>query len=398
MDAGPLGTSWQGWLTVAVAAALTVAGVVLLVRSRRRRPHPSRVRTAAGVAACLVLALVTAGLTAAVGTGYATDWRALATLGTTVVDDPPAPLAPGVAATPPHATTAATGATWEVTVPSTARGVPSGTAWVHVPPGYSQHPTARYPVLYLLHGSPGTSADWFAAGHLDEQLDRLVDDGTLPPVVAVAPDLDLGVDDEPVDLPAPGALRGTYLTADVVPWADAHLRTLPERAERAVVGMSAGGFGALVLGLAPDAPFAGVVSLMPYLRPGSPALRRDPTALAAVSPLDVVARATTAPPVYLGVPSADGTHDGRLLADALARAGIPHVLREVDGDHDWASVQRMSPAAVTWVARQLGWGAPGEPGEPGAASGAAGASGVATGGTTGGATSRGAAGAGGATG
>ncbi|HEY5294721.1 MAG TPA: hypothetical protein VIJ70_04515, partial [Gaiellaceae bacterium] len=40
-------------------------------------------------------------------------------------------------------------------LPSAALGGRRQPVDVYLPPGYAQHPAARYPVLYLLHGVPG---------------------------------------------------------------------------------------------------------------------------------------------------------------------------------------------------------------------------------------------------
>jgi enterochelin esterase-like enzyme len=45
-----------------------------------------------------------------------------------------------------------------------------------------------------------------------------------------------------VDSPAPGPYH-SYLCDEIVPWVDAHYRTIPEPASRAISGKSSGGFG-----------------------------------------------------------------------------------------------------------------------------------------------------------
>jgi S-formylglutathione hydrolase FrmB len=48
-----------------------------------------------------------------------------------------------------------------------------------------------------------------------------------------------------VDSPATGPYH-SYLCDEVVPWVDAHYRTLPDAAHRAITGKSSGGFGAMI--------------------------------------------------------------------------------------------------------------------------------------------------------
>jgi enterochelin esterase-like enzyme len=359
-----LDRSWQGWTAVGVAALLTVACTVLLVvavRRRRRHRHPAGLLAVTGGLLCLTLVAATGLLGVGVATGYVSDWRGIATVGATAVGDAPDALAAGQPAAPPTPTTATAGRTWDVTVPSHSRGVPDSDTYLYVPPGYSQDTGARYPVLYMLHGSPGTGADWFTAAHLDQVLDGLIDAGTIPPVVVVSPDLDLGATDEPVDMPAPGALRETFLVSDVVPWADTHLRTVPDQPHRVVGGISAGGLGSLLVGLRHQSTFAGIVSLMPYLVPEAPALHASDSALAANEPLEVIGRTTYSErlPVFIGIPSGDDVTEGHRIADALTQQGLPVQVRDYVGEHDWATAQAMAPDAITWIVDQVGWTAPG---------------------------------------
>ncbi len=85
------------------------------------------------------------------------------------------------------------------------RGVESGfgapEAYVYFPPQYFAQPTRRFPVVYLLHGSPGSPIDWFRAA-------RAADAGLAAakaghPVLLVAPQVsrDWTDDSECVDRP-----------------------------------------------------------------------------------------------------------------------------------------------------------------------------------------------------
>src|SRR6266581_3583251 len=58
---------------------------------------------------------------------------------------------------------------------------------VYLPPTYYTHTgqTKRYPVLYLLHGSPGQDRDWFSAGKADQSADTLIALGNIPELIMV---------------------------------------------------------------------------------------------------------------------------------------------------------------------------------------------------------------------
>jgi enterochelin esterase-like enzyme len=135
---------------------------------------------------------------------------------------------------------------------------------VYLPYGYSARKNAkvRYPVLYLLHGRGDTMQAWTT---VKADLDKLIDDGTIAPVIAVLPD-------------APWSERGswyvdsaydggsaveTMLTRDLVSHVDATYRTAAHRGARLVGGYSMGGYGALRYALAHQDLFANALVLSP---------------------------------------------------------------------------------------------------------------------------------------
>jgi enterochelin esterase-like enzyme len=344
-----------------VILALALALALVLAARRARRRAPTRRATTAPLAGATLLVVLAAALAVNLWVGYlpsvqaAHRWVQTRTWSPhdTTSDPPPARL--------PHAATDRRGRAFPVTIPSTSPGVPDSPAWVYLPPGYDRPgSTARFPVVYALHGAPGTAADWFAGGQADATVDALVAGGHLPPVIVVSPDLNAGAspaDREPVDVPG-GPQLATYLRTDVVAWADATLRTRAEPAGRVVLGMSAGSLGALSTGLAHPDVFGGVVALMPYAAPDTPAVRADPSAVDAATPTTVLGARGAAPaqPVFLGVPGAESPAAGRVLERALRAAGQPTTLRVYPGlDHTWVGARTMLPYGLVWSAAQLGW-------------------------------------------
>src|SRR5499427_6957898 len=71
---------------------------------------------------------------------------------------------------------------------------------VYTPPDYEKS-TARYPVLYLLHGAGSDETSWTQRGQAHVILDNLLADGKLKPMVVVMP---FGF----AAARAPGAARG----------------------------------------------------------------------------------------------------------------------------------------------------------------------------------------------
>ena len=116
--------------------------------------------------------------------------------------------------------------------------------WVYLPPGY-QVARQRYPVLYMLHGRGGSSAQWKTFGLFD-QADRLIRSREIAPLIIVTPQGDLGYWMNHANR---GPRWGDYITTDLITHIDATYRTVPDRWHRAIGGISMGGHGAIQLAL-----------------------------------------------------------------------------------------------------------------------------------------------------
>src|SRR5206468_10463279 len=68
------------------------------------------------------------------------------------------------------------------------------------------------------------------------------------------------------EAPLPGHLE-RYLVHDVVPWVDGHLPTIPSRAGRVLAGLSAGGYGAVDIGLRHPTLFGTLEAWSGYFHP-----------------------------------------------------------------------------------------------------------------------------------
>jgi S-formylglutathione hydrolase FrmB len=98
----------------------------------------------------------------------------------------------------------------------------------------------RYPVVYLLHGAADDYRSWVDKGNADELTAEL-------PVIVVMPDGGQGgfYSDWYNHGDGGPPQWETYHIEQLLPWVDAHYRTVPDRGGRAVVGLSMGGFGAM---------------------------------------------------------------------------------------------------------------------------------------------------------
>jgi hypothetical protein len=119
--------------------------------------------------------------------------------------------------------------------------------WVYVPPGADQ---TRLPSIYLIQGMTGQLDMWRNRSafrpSVPELVDRLFAEEGCPPALVVFVDAWTSYGGSQfVDSPGTGKYH-TYLCDEVVPFVDAHYRTLAEPAHRGITGKSSGGYGAMV--------------------------------------------------------------------------------------------------------------------------------------------------------
>jgi enterochelin esterase-like enzyme len=250
--------------------------------------------------------------------------------------------------------------------------------WVYTPPGYSPTASARYPVVYLVHGSPGASGDWFAAGDAGHAMDVLLEHRLITPMIVVSVDVN-GIGPSARDTECLNSTRGgsqveSYLYQVLVPWVDAHFQTVPDAAHRAIGGFSSGGFCALDQGLRHPGTFGTILSMDAYPSPGYGGramlathqdwLRHDVSAYARTIRLDPAQRLFLALPAESHKPAPRAV---RTIAAQLSARGQQVTLAEVRGlGHTWTMARVELPYALIFYSTALG-----------SATGAAGAGGLA---------------------
>jgi len=114
-------------------------------------------------------------------------------------------------------------------------------AFVYTPPGYDKNQSTRYPVLYLQHGWGEDETAWSNQGHANLIMDNLIAEGKAKPFIIVMTygmtnDVKFGkafsFDIHPFQ---------TVLVNELIPYVDAHFRTLADQPHRAMAGLSMGG-------------------------------------------------------------------------------------------------------------------------------------------------------------
>jgi len=143
--------------------------------------------------------------------------------------------------------------------------------YVYTPPGYEKTST-RYPVLYLQHGGGEDARVWVEMGRVNVILDNMIAEGKAKPFIVVMESSYVGgptamaPGSPPAPAPAPaaapgagaaagagrgpafpgiggpgGGAYGQFMVKELIPWIDSNFRTLANRENRAMAGLSMGG-------------------------------------------------------------------------------------------------------------------------------------------------------------
>ena len=114
-------------------------------------------------------------------------------------------------------------------------------AFVYTPPGYEKDKSKKYPVLYLQHGWGEDETAWSNQGHANLIMDNLIAEGKTKPFIIV---MTYGMTNELKW----GHMKEfkiepfqTVLVDELIPYVDAHFRTIADKANRAMGGLSMGG-------------------------------------------------------------------------------------------------------------------------------------------------------------
>jgi enterochelin esterase-like enzyme len=208
---------------------------------------------------------------------------------------------------------------------------------VYLPPCYDQQPERRYPALYLIHGQNYNNDQWDRLG-ADEAADTLIASGEVAPFIIVMPR------DRSWDQPTED-LFGQVVAEELVPEIDRRYRTLAERQQRAVGGLSRGAGWAVHLGLSYWELFSAIGGhSLPVFWTDTGKIRGW---LAEIPPDQL-------PRIYLDIGEKDRPQilaSARWFEDLLTELGIPHEWYLFTGYHEEAYWQAHVADYLRWYAR-----------------------------------------------
>lgn len=215
-------------------------------------------------------------------------------------------------------------------------------ARVILPAGYDDRPAQRYRVVYFLHGLPGGSSSYRGNSWLVQAMEAV------GPAILVIPQGARDSDTDPEYLNW-GAGRNweDYIAEEVPHYVDAHFRTVRSAGGRALIGVSAGGYGATVVGLHHPGVFSVIQSWSGYFHPtdptGTKSLARGPVTNVHALVHDIRSRRTWFA-FYVGRGDTRFAAENIQLDRELSAAHVPHLFELYPGAHEtslWAAHARL---------------------------------------------------------
>ncbi len=124
---------------------------------------------------------------------------------------------------------------------------------IYLPSSYAMNHSRRYPVVYFLHGWTQSSEKWYGPTEFWAKLPTILNNAFTKPgnreMIFVTPDAFTRYQGSFYSNSATTGNWEDYIVRELIPYVDAHYRTIPERASRGLAGHSMGGYGAIRIGM-----------------------------------------------------------------------------------------------------------------------------------------------------
>jgi enterochelin esterase-like enzyme len=212
--------------------------------------------------------------------------------------------------------------------------------FIYTPYGY-EGGTAKYPVLYLLHGAGGDEDAWSTMGRTCQIMDNLIEKGLAKPMLVVMPNGNPTqiaartqmIPEKVVDRTNP-AFANSYVNSivkDIVPYVEKNYRVIAKPESRALAGLSMGaGHTISCTNLYPG--------FFSYICPLSNGIRLTPENTAKYDADFKALKKAGYKLYFLAVGGADGLLTSAQTLDAtLTKNGLQHTFFITPGGHTWAN-------------------------------------------------------------
>lgn len=150
----------------------------------------------------------------------------------------------------------------KVWYPSSIKDMKKRRMSVYLPSGYSENHDGRFPVLYLLHGSGGDEEAWTGCGRAVQILDNMIAEGKCKPMIVVMPNGNADLAAAPGEDPRnpyvkpssknfssmSGVIEDAFVR-EVVSYVDDNYRTITNKENRAIAGVSLGGLHTMFISM-----------------------------------------------------------------------------------------------------------------------------------------------------
>lgn len=215
---------------------------------------------------------------------------------------------------------------------------------IYTPAGYEDS-NKKYPVLYLLHGAGGDENSWMELGRASQIFDNLIAQGKAQPMIVVMPNGNGIQQAAPGEAPD-GMVKPQFMNSktlegsvekafpDIMKYVETHYRTINDKANRAICGLSMGGLHSLYIStLYPDK--------FDYVGLFSAAINRENKGENADVYENLEQKLTVqfkdAPKLYwIGIGSTDFLYEDNVqYRKLLDEKGYKYTYLETDGGHIW---------------------------------------------------------------